>query len=151
MLVRDFINLAYKLKKDGGVSSLAIKFMAKHNISEDMDLSEQELILISQDLSNKDKRKEIINILLENMKSLTNEVCLKLNDLRNKTYKQISKIVHPDTQTGDTESFQILQEIKEFFWDYLGNPRKILMQIDWSAEKRVEGNNGLRGGFTNGL
>lgn len=133
----DFLKGVYKLKKNGELPSSAIKFMDKHNLTVDMEVENNTLILIAQDLSNKEKRKNIINILLEGLKSITNEVVLKLSDLREKTYKQIAKIVHPDSSTGDNKSFQVLQEVKEFLWDYLGNPREEIYKGKWSLEKEV--------------
>ncbi|MGL5984168.1 MAG: hypothetical protein ACRCZ1_02735, partial [Cetobacterium sp.] len=39
--------------------------------------------------------------------------------------------------TGDTESFQFLQEVKEFLWDYSGQPRKVIAKIKWNREKML--------------
>lgn len=136
MLVRDFLKEVYSISKSGKFHASAIKFMDKHNLTEEMEVENSTLILMAQDLSNKDKRKKIINILLEGLKSITNEVGLKLSDLREKTYKQIAKFAHPDSSTGDNKSFQVLQEIKEFMWDYLGNPRKEVKKFTWELEKK---------------
>ncbi|MGL5961960.1 MAG: hypothetical protein ACRCZ0_08405 [Cetobacterium sp.] len=65
MLVRDFMKLVYKSKKNGDLSKIAITFMRKHSLKGEDEKSEQELILVSQYLSNKDKRIEVIGILLE--------------------------------------------------------------------------------------
>ncbi|MGL6023954.1 MAG: hypothetical protein ACRC0F_05005, partial [Cetobacterium sp.] len=40
-------------------------------------------------------------------------------------------------ERGDTESFQFLQEIKEFLWDYNGQPRKMINKIKWSRERML--------------
>ncbi len=137
MLVMDFLKGVYKLKKNGELPSSAIKFMDKHNLTADMEVENNTLILIAQDLSNKEKRKNIITILLESLKSTTDEVVLKLADLREKTYKQVAKILHPDSSTGDNKSFQVLQEIKLFFWDCYGHPRKEIREGHWDTEKQM--------------
>ncbi|MGL6024154.1 MAG: hypothetical protein ACRC0F_06020, partial [Cetobacterium sp.] len=54
---------------------------------------------------------------------------------RTKSYKQVARELHPDSDTGDTESFQFLQEVKEFLWDYSGQPRKVIDKVKWSLEK----------------
>lgn len=149
MLVRDFIRMAYKIKKDGGLPKQAISFLVKHSLKENEEKSERELILISQSLSNADKRINIITTLLDIMEG--NMVIVGGNNTgewRSKTYKQVAKELHPDSETGDTDSFQFLQEIKEFLWDCEGNPRKEIVHCSWEIERRYK-RNGLRGGFTN--
>ncbi|MGL5961677.1 MAG: hypothetical protein ACRCZ0_06970 [Cetobacterium sp.] len=132
MLVKDYMKLVYKAKNDGGLSKIAITFMVKHDLKENAEKSEQELILISQHLSNKDKRIEVVSILLGQL-----SVSPKPNvgQWRTKSYKQVARELHPDSDTGDTESFQFLQEVKEFLWDYSGQPRKIIDKVTWSLEK----------------
>ncbi|MGL5646948.1 MAG: hypothetical protein ACRDDY_03775 [Clostridium sp.] len=63
------------------------------------------------------------------------EKSITIADMREKTYKQVAKILHPDSEFGDEKSFKVLQEIKEFFWDYKGNPREKVKQHYWSIEK----------------
>ncbi|MGL6098154.1 MAG: hypothetical protein ACRCZ9_00185 [Fusobacteriaceae bacterium] len=109
MLVGDFMKLVYKSKKNGDLSKIAITFMGKHGLKGEDEKSEQELILVSQYLSNKDKRIEVIGILLEQINTATE---LSVGKWRVKNYKQVARELHPDSERGDTESFQFLQEIK---------------------------------------
>lgn len=134
MLIKDFLNKVYKSKKDGTLSKVAISFMVKHSLKENEDKNPEELIMLSQHLSNVSKRIEIVSYLLQEMSS-TKDSRYKIGDWRKKTYKQVAKELHPDSDTGDTESFQFLQEIKEFLWDCDGNPRSTIQKFSWSAEK----------------
>lgn len=138
MLVREFLELAYPLKKSGELSKNAIKFMEKHELQEDSNVSEQDLIILAQHLSSKEKRINIIKILLEKLDK--QEVIVSkcnVGEWRTKSYKQVAKEVHPDSETGDTKSFQFLQEVKEYLWDFEGNPRKEFVKVKWSREKRI--------------
>lgn len=109
----------------------AITFMVKNNLKEDMDVSERELMILSQSLSSKEKRVDLINALLDCMGSCIQSVAT----WRKRTYKQVAKELHPDSDTGGNEDFQFLQEIKEFLWDYKGQPRKKIIQHYWSIER----------------
>lgn len=139
MLVREFLELAYPLKKSGELSKNAIKFMEKHELQEDNDINEQELIILAQHLSSKEKRINIIKILLEKLdKQETTVSKCNVGEWRIKSYKQVAKEVHPDSENGDTKSFQFLQEIKEFLWDYKGEPRKTIEKKRWEVEKLLD-------------
>jgi hypothetical protein len=153
MLVREFLGIAYKSGKNG-LTKLAINFMVKHNLKEDMDVREDKLILLSQHLSNKEKRIEIITLLLKNMsiKSQGEAVVNKKTSVgtwRNSNYKQIAKELHPDSDTGCTEAFQFLQEVKEFLWDYKGVPKTEIKYWSWKEEREYRENGGFGYGFTN--
>jgi hypothetical protein len=137
MLVIDFLNMAYKKGKNG-LSKLAINFMMKHDLKENMEVSEEKLILLSQHLSNKEKKIKIITALLE---IVSNKASTKtkstVGEWRNSSYKQVTRELHPDSDTGTTEAFQFLQEIKEYLWDYKGEPRKEIKKSDWKREKML--------------
>lgn len=77
---------------------------------------------------------DIVNNIIEEAK-------FHLNELREKTYKQIARIFHPDNkETGSEKSFQFIQEIKEYFWDYTGKPRKEIKKWSWDMEKDIAQN-----------
>lgn len=137
MLVKEFLNLCYKVNKNGNLSKLAISFMVKHNLKDNQDVSEEDLIILTQHLSSKEKRIQITKVLLERLvnKSTKNS---GVGSWREKTYKQVARELHPDSETGDTKSFQFLQEVKEYFWDYKGNPRNGIFHVKWSREKMLE-------------
>lgn len=136
MLVKEFLNLCYKVNKNGSLSKLAISFMVKHNLKDNQDVSEEDLIVLTQHLSSKEKRIQITKILLERLvnKSTKNS---GVGSWREKTYKQVAKELHPDSETGDIKSFQFLQEVKEYFWDYKGNPRNKIGKGNWEIEKEI--------------
>ncbi|MGL5971649.1 MAG: hypothetical protein ACRCZL_06575, partial [Cetobacterium sp.] len=134
MLIRDFLKLAYTTKKGVFMNRHAITFMVKNNLKEDMDVSERELIILSQSLSSKEKRVDLINALLDCMSCCVQGVAT----WRKRTYKQVAKELHPDSDTGNKDDFQFLQEIKEFLWDCNGSPRKDIKKISWEIEKHVK-------------
>lgn len=110
------------------------RFMRVNNIKEDSDLSITEMLIVVQNLSNKDKRKKAVEIIMLNFTEVSS---IKLSDIRGKSYKQIAKVCHPDSPTGDVQSFQTLQEIKELFWGYDGKPRKEIKKICWEHEQKI--------------
>ena len=148
MLVKEFLNLCYKVNKNGSLSKLAISFMVKHNLKDNQDVSEEGLIILTQHLSSKEKRIQITKVLLER---LMNKPTQKSNigSWREKTYKQVARELHPDSETGDTKSFQFLQDVKEYFWDYKGEPRKEIKFWEWRHEKEYKEGGGFKYGFTN--
>lgn len=130
--VIDFLDMIYNRKKDGSINHHSSKLIEKHslNIEEEIDVSQA--ILIASTLSNTEKRIKVIDKLLS-LKEKKEQMTM---ELRKHTYKQVCRHYHPDNlETGSENVFKFIQEIKEVFWDYLGNPRKMLINLSWDKEK----------------
>ncbi|MGL4999927.1 MAG: hypothetical protein ACRC5T_13270 [Cetobacterium sp.] len=110
------------------------RFLKTNELTEDSELSMADTLMVIQNMSNKDKRKKAIEFVIS---EFTEDTGLKLSDIRENTYKQVAKVVHPDSSTGDVKSFQVLQEIKEFFWSFDGQPRKEVKKVSWEHEQKV--------------
>lgn len=128
----DLIDMIYNRKKDGSLNHHSLKLITKHSLNIEEEIEVSQAILIVSTLSNSIKRTEVIEKLL----SLKEEKEQMSMDLRKNTYKQVCKHYHPDNiDTGSENVFKFIQEIKEVFWDYLGNPRKNLINLSWDKEK----------------
>lgn len=140
MKLKELIARIYGVKKDNiTIKHFGINFVNKNGLDLEKEYTTKEsvlseVIILLTDLK---KRQTAISIINELIVETVKEVGMKLLDIRSKTYKQVARICHPDSDTGDTESFKVLQGIKEFFWDYKGEPRKKVEKGDWKKEKMV--------------
>ncbi|MGL5985103.1 MAG: hypothetical protein ACRCZ1_07625 [Cetobacterium sp.] len=128
MKIVDVLKEVYGRKQDVN------RFLKTNELTEDSELSMADTLMVIQNMSNKDKRKKAIEFVIS---EFTENTGLKLSDIRENTYKQVAKAVHPDSSTGDVKSFQVLQEIKEFFWSFDGQPRKEVKKVSWEHEQKV--------------
>jgi len=142
--VEIILDKIYKRKKDGSLSNFAKKFMAKNNFIEKQDYTIDELSMAVVEISNKEKRKEITKFLIterNNETVIQTKEVFKVGDLRKKTYHETVKALHPDNQeTGDRDSFDLIQLIGYHLWNYKGEPRKEVKRISdrkecWAIEK----------------
>lgn len=130
--VMDFLNMIYNRKKDGSLSHHALKLVKNSNLDTEGEIEVSEAIIIASRLSNSTKRTETIERLLS-LKKKNEQLTM---ELRKNTYKQVCRHYHPDNlDTGSENVFKFIQDIKEVFWDYLGNPRKMLINLSWDREK----------------
>lgn len=151
MKIREFLEKVYGVKKDNKLSHYAVNFVKKYNLDLDEEKTISELKDITILFSSLKVREKAIAILNSFVENVVETVKVTLTDLRTKTYKQIARILHPDSNGSESE-FKVLQDIKESLWDYQGKPRKDIKNISWESEKNYH-NNPMkgRGGFRNGL
>jgi hypothetical protein len=139
MRLKELIGRLYGVKKDGAIKHFGLNFVSKNGLDLEKEYTTKEsalseVVLLLTDLK---KRQTALSIINELIVETVRDVGVNLSDVRNKTYKQVAKACHPDSSTGDTESFKVLQEIKEFFWDYKGEPRKEICRVSWASEKEI--------------
>jgi hypothetical protein len=145
MLLRDFLIGVYGMNKaKTQPSHYAYKFAEKHNLELGLEYSKMELLKLVIKFSSEATREKALNIV-----STIKENCFKLGSLRTESYKKICSVFHPDNNdTGDEESFKVIQEIKEFLWDYKGSPRKEIKLWQWGNEREFVEGGGFKYGFT---
>lgn len=128
----DLIDMIYKRKKDGSLNHHSKKLITKHNLDTEGEIEVSDAIIMASRLSNSTKRTEVIEKLLS-LKKKKEQLTM---ELRKNTYKQVCRHYHPDNlDTGSENVFKFIQDIKEVFWDYLGNPRKMLINLSWDRER----------------
>jgi len=138
MKVIELLDLIYNRKKDNTLSSFAIKFLNTYSLNEQDDIDVKQAIILVSNLSNKEKRNNIIKTLVNKIEE--KEQVREVIDLRNNTYKQVCKFYHPDNlETGNSNMFRFVQEIKELLWDYNGVPKKDIDRYgSWESDKKNE-------------
>ncbi len=142
MKIEVILDIAYKKKNNGDYPARAMDFLDKNDLELGVEYDPIELIPSVSKLSNKDKITKALLLIAEEIQKSTVQV---LEVIREKTYKQVAKMCHPDNG-GSNKMFQVLQEMKEFFWDYKGEPRKEIKKLLWEVEKKMA-TTGLKGLF----
>ena len=142
MKVEKVLDRLYKRKKDGNLSHFAKRFMNAHDFVEGQDCSIDELIIAVASISNKEKRELTIVFLSQERikqeeKKVTNTKVFRVGDIRKHTYKETLKALHPDNQeTGDADSFRLVKVMAWHFWDYLGQPRKKVREVNYNGDTK---------------
>lgn len=137
MKIIELIDLIYSRKKDNTLSHHAKKFIKKYSLNIEEEIEIDSAILLATTISNSEKRNSVVAQLLE-VKNKSTKKGLTI-DLRTNSYKKVCRHFHPDNlETGDENTFKFIQEIKESFWDYLGNPRKEISKLEWDLEKEMK-------------
>ena len=131
MKVERLVDIVYKRKKDGSLSYHANKFIEKHKLDIEKELSREEALYILININNKDKRELVLKELLTEI-----EPKQDLN-LREVTYKEACKFYHPDNKSsGSINMFKFIQEVKEYLWEWTGEPvKEIFGKNDWNEDR----------------
>lgn len=131
MTVKKLVDLIYKRKKDGQLSFHANRFLEKHNLNIDRDLTKEETMFILITINSQDKRELVL-------KELLSEVEEKQDlNLREVTYKEACKYYHPDNlDTGSSNIFKFIQDIKEYIWEWDGKPVEDIYKRNWKEAER---------------
>ncbi|MGL4425483.1 MAG: hypothetical protein ACRCZ0_01255 [Cetobacterium sp.] len=117
--IADLLKEAYK-KKGEELGYHAIKFLEKHSLDKDAIIESKDSALDILILFSKAKQVLVLEWIRKNFaseeKTKKEEDGFKLTMLRDRTYKQVARFLHPDSSTGDKDEFQYLQEIKGWIW-----------------------------------
>ena len=142
MKVIEFLDKIYKKKKDGSISHHAKKFLENNGLDLEQEITIQQAIILSSQISNKDKRAKMLEFLAGEITVTTTE--RKDVNLREVSYRDACKFYHPDNQqTGSNVIFQFLQNAKYSLWDYQGSPRREICDYEWKKEKAYKEGEGL--------
>ncbi|MGL5961919.1 MAG: hypothetical protein ACRCZ0_08200 [Cetobacterium sp.] len=146
MKFKEIIDKCYKPKKDGSIGFYGMKFAEKCGFGVDCELTEYEALSTLLNLS-KEKQVAVFGLIKSKFESDKRSEPT-IGDTRILTYKQFAKLVHPDSIGGSDSSFKALQELKEFLWDYNGQPRKKISLWQWSHEREFNEGGGIKYGFS---
>ncbi|MGL5960777.1 MAG: hypothetical protein ACRCZ0_02335 [Cetobacterium sp.] len=152
MILKDFLVGIYGMNKANTQPSYHVyKFAERNGLELGRELTKQELCDLAVKFSSLDKREKAMSI-IHTIVEVVERAIVKLDILRKESYKRVCKVFHPDTtETGSEESFKFIQDIKEYFWDYKGQPRESIVRLDWAKEKKFKESSSYgKGSMANG-
>ncbi|MGL4425285.1 MAG: hypothetical protein ACRCZ0_03030 [Cetobacterium sp.] len=153
MILKDFLVGIYGMNKANTQPSHHVyKFAERNGLELGREFTKQEMCDLAVKFSSLDKREKAMGI-IHSIVEVVEKTIVKLDILRKESYKRVCKVFHPDTtETGSEESFKFIQDIKEYFWDYKGQPRDSIDKWEWLDEKDYyESLNKGKGSVLNGF